>query len=84
MEIKIGKPKSASGKRTVPLNATAIAMIEDLHKESFGENTPLVCDEKGVYTKPVNFSKRYYRILKAAGIERKGLHSPCATPSQPT
>lgn len=27
------------------------------------------------YTKPVNFRKRYYRILKAAGIERKGLHS---------
>ena len=76
MEIKIGKPKSASSKRTVPLNATSIAMIEDLQKEAFlGENTPLVCDEKGGYTKPVNFRKRYYRILKAAGIERKGLHS---------
>ena len=76
MEIKIGKPKSASIKRTVPLNATAIAMIEDLHKEAFfGEDTPLVCNEKGSYTKSVNFRKRYYRILKAAGIERKGLHS---------
>lgn len=76
MEIKIGKPKSASGKRTVPLNATTIAMIEYLHKEAFfGEDTPLVCDEKGSYTKSVNFRKRYYRILKAVGIERKGLHS---------
>ena len=31
--------------------------------------------ENTVYTKPVNFRKRYYRKLKAAGIERKGLHS---------
>ena len=51
-------------------------MIEDLRKEIYyGENTPLVCDENGGYTKPVNLRKRFYRILKAAGIERKGLHS---------
>lgn len=75
-EIKIGKPKSTASKRTVPLNKTAIEMIEKLRKESyFGENTPLVADENGGYTKPVNFRKRYYRILKAAGIETKGLHS---------
>ena len=76
MKIKVGKPKSAASKRTVPLNSTAMDMIEDLRKEAyFGENTPIVCDEKGDYTKPVNFRKRYYRILKAAGIKRKGLHS---------
>ena len=75
-EIKIGKPKSATSKRTVPLNSTAIAMIEDLRKECyFGENTPLVSDENGDFTRPVNLRKRYYRILKAAGIEQKGLHS---------
>ena len=51
-------------------------MIEDLRKEFyFGPDTPLVCDENGDYTRPVNFRKRYYRILTAAGIERKGLHS---------
>lgn len=75
-EIKIGKPKSTASKRTVPLNKTAIEMIEELRKEAyFGENTPLVADENGGYTRPVNFRKRYYRILKAAGIEQKGLHS---------
>ena len=75
-EIKVGKPKSATSKRTVPLNKTAIEMIEDLRREAyFGENTPLVCDEKGGYTKPVNLRKRFYRILAAAGIEQKGLHS---------
>lgn len=76
-EIKIGKPKSTASKRTVPLNKTAIEMIEEeLRKEScFGENTPLVADEDGGYTQPVNFRKRYYRILKVAGIEQKGLHS---------
>ena len=51
-------------------------MIEALRKESyFGENTPLVCDHSGDFTRPVNFRKRYYKILKAAGIKRKGLHS---------
>ncbi len=75
-EIKIGKPKSAASMRTVPLNKTACEMVEELRKEYFfDENTPLVCDENGGYTRPVNFRKRYYRILKAAGIEQKGLHS---------
>ncbi len=62
--------------RTVPLNQTTVDMIEDLRKETyFGENSPLVSDENGDYTRPVNFRKRYYRILKVAGIETKGLHS---------
>ena len=52
-----------------------------MRKEAcFGEDTPLVPDEYGNYTRPVNFRKRYYRILaaagiEAAGIEKKGLHS---------
>ena len=73
---EVGKLKSATSKRSVPLNDTAIAMIQDLQKEAyFGENTPLVPDEHGNFTRPVNFRKRYYRILAAAGIEKKGLHS---------
>ena len=75
-EIKVGKTKSATSNRTVPLNQTAIDMIKDLREEMyFGEDTPLVCDENGDFTKPVNFRKRFYRILNAAGIETKGLHS---------
>ncbi len=75
-EVKVGKLKSATSKRDVPLNDTAIEMILDLRKELyFGENSPLIPDENGDFTKPVNFRKRYYRILKAAGIETKGLHS---------
>ena len=63
-------------KRDVPLNDAAIEAIKDLRQESyFGENTPLVCDHSGGFTRPVNFRKRYYKILKATGIERKGLHS---------
>lgn len=41
----------------------------------FGEDSPLIPDENGNFTKPVNFRKRFYRILKTAGIEIKGLHS---------
>ena len=75
-EVSIGKLKSASSVRDIPLNLTAIKMIEDLRNECyFGENTPLVCDENGDFTRPVNLRKRYYRILRAAKIEQKGLHS---------
>lgn len=75
--IKVGKLKTASSKRDVPLNKAAIAMVEDLRKEFyFGEDTPLVCDEHGEFTKPVNFRKRFLRILKAAHLpEYLSLHS---------
>ena len=67
-EVKTGKLKSASSKRDVPLNDTAIAMIQDLRAERYmGEDTPLVCDENGDFTRPVNFRKRYYRVLQATG-----------------
>ena len=75
-EVADGKLKSATSKRDIPLNDTAIEMIEDLRSEfCFGEDCPLIPDEHGEVTRPVNFRKRYYRILKAAGIEIKGLHS---------
>ena len=32
-------------------------------------------DEQGEVTRPVNFRKGFYRILKTSGIETKGLHS---------
>ena len=74
--IQIGKPKSKTSKRDVPLNDTAIAAIEELRKEFyFGEDTPLIPDENGNYTSPLNFRKRYYRILEAAGLEQRGLHT---------
>lgn len=34
-----------------------------------------MADGSGGCTKPVNLRKRFYRIIKAAGIEQKGLHS---------
>lgn len=73
---KVGKTKTKTSKRTVPLNNAAIDAIKELRKEyNYGEESPLICDEHGDYTKPVNFRKRFYRILKDAGIETKGLHS---------
>ncbi len=62
--MKVGKSKSASSKRDVPLNSTALAMIGDLRKERYySEDSPLICDEKGNHTRPVNLRKRFYRIL---------------------
>ena len=75
-EVKVGKLKTKTSKRDIPLNDTAIKMIMDLRKEFyFGEDSPLIPDKDGEVTRPVNFRKRFYRILEAAGIEQKGLHS---------
>ena len=73
-EVKIGKLKSTSSKRDVPLNQAAVDAILTLRAERyFGEDSPLISDEHGGYTRPVNFRKRYYRILEAAGLEQRGL-----------
>ena len=75
-EVKIGKLKSTSSKRDVPLNQAAVDAILTLRAERyFGEDSPLISDEHGGYTRPVNFRKRYYRILEAAGLEQRGLHA---------
>ena len=75
-EVKVGKLKSATSKRDIPLNDTAIKMIQELRKEFyFGEDSPLVCNENGGVTKPDVFRRRYHRLLEGAGIESKGLHS---------
>ena len=75
-EVKVGKLKSSTSKRDVPLNDTAVKMIRELREEFyFGEDSPLVCDEHGGVTKPDVFRRRYHRLLEGAGIESKGLHS---------
>lgn len=75
-EVVVGKLKTATSKRDIPLNDTAIKMIHRLREEIyFGEDTPLIPDENGDFTRPLNFRKRFYRILKASGIETKGLHA---------
>ena len=75
-EVKVGKLKSATSKRDIPLNDTAIKMIQELRKEFyFGEDSPLVCNENGGVTKPDVFRRRYHRLLEGGGIESKGLHS---------
>ena len=75
-EVKVGKLKSTASKRDIPLNDTAIKMIEELRQEFyFGEDSPLICDEHGNVTKPDVFRRRYHRLLEGAGIKSKGLHS---------
>ncbi len=75
-EVKVGKLKSATSKRDIPLNDMAVKMIEELRREFyFGEDSPLVCDEHGNFTNPERFRRRYHRLLEGAGIESKGLHS---------
>ena len=75
-EVKVGKLKSATSKRDIPLNDVAIQMIKELRQEFyFGEDSPLICDENGDFTKPDVFRRRFHRLLDGAGIESKGLHA---------
>ena len=76
IEVKVGKLKSATSKRDIPLNDVAIQMIKELRAEFyFGEDSPLICDENGDFTKPDVFRRRFHRLLGGAGIESKGLHA---------
>ena len=78
-ETKVGPPKSATSVRDVPLNDTAIEMINRLREEVYlGEDSPLIPNEKGDFIKPINLLRRFYRLHTAAGIpeeELKGLHA---------
>ena len=78
-ETKVGPPKSATSVRDVPLNDTAIEMINRLREEVYlGEDSPLIPNEKGNFIKPINLLRRFYRLQTAAGIpeeELKGLHA---------
>ena len=75
LEVQVGKLKSATSKRDIPLNDNATEMIKRLQEEVYlGEDAPLIPDENGNFTNPRNMRTRFQRILKAAGLEKKGLH----------
>lgn len=75
-EMVVGKLKSASSKRDVPLNDTAIQAIKEMREEIYlGEDFPLIPDITGNFLKPERFRRRYYRLLDGAGVEHRGLHS---------
>ncbi len=75
-EMVVGKLKSASSKRDVPLNDTAIQAIKEMREEIYlGEDFPLIHDKDGNFLKPERFRRRYYRLLDGAGVEHRGLHS---------
>lgn len=60
-ETKVGPPKSATSVRDVPLNDTAIEMINRLREEVYlGEDSPLIPNEKGEFIKPISLLRRFY------------------------
>jgi len=76
METVVGKLKSASSKRDVPLNDTAIQAIKEMREEIYlGEDFPLIPDISGEHLNPERFRRRYYRLLDGAGLEHRGMHS---------
>ena len=76
-EVTVGKLKSATSKRDVPLNDTAIEMIKDLRSEFyFGEDSPLIPDEHGEITRPVNFRKEILPYPQSSGHRNKRSSQP--------
>ena len=76
-EVTVGKLKSATSKRDVPLNDTAIEMIKDLRSEFyFGEDSPLIPDEHGEITRPVNFRKEILPYPQSSGHRNKRSPQP--------
>ena len=75
-EIIVGKLKTPSSKRAVPLNKTAIEMIRKLREDNyFGNDSPLIADKHGGFLHPSTFRARWYTLLDDANVPRKGLHS---------
>lgn len=75
-EIIVGKLKTASSKRAVPLNKTAIEMIRKIREDNyFGNDSPLIADKHGGFLYPSTFRARWYTLLDDANVPRKGLHS---------
>lgn len=76
LEVRVGKLKSSTSRRDVPLNDMAIEMIKSLQEEVYlGEDAPLIPDENGEFTNPRNMRNRFQRILKATGVRKEGLHA---------
>ena len=60
LEVKVGKLKSKTSRRDVPLNDKAIEMIRLLREEVYlGEDAPLIPDENGNFTNPRNMRARF-------------------------
>ena len=77
-EIIVGKLKTASSKRIVPLNETAIQAIIELRNERyFGEDAPLIPDADGrqLY-KTVEFKKTVLFHTRCGRNREKRLTQP--------
>lgn len=75
-ELIVGKLKTPSSKRAVPLNKAAIEMIRQLREEKyFGDDSPLIADKNGGFLRPSTIKSRWYSLLDDAKVPRKGLHS---------
>ncbi len=79
-EVKVGKPKSATSKRTVPLNRTAVEMIEDLRREAYFGEMRLLCATETAATQDRSTSARdTTESSRQQGLNRRDCIA-CGTP----
>lgn len=75
-EIIVQRPKTMKSIRKVPMNKTAQKAFDELKTLFYNgnENAPVV-NNKGQHLNPRSYTKRFYTVLKRAGIEQTGLHT---------
>lgn len=75
-EIIIQRPKTKNSIREIPLNQTARKAFDELKNLFYNgdDNTPVI-NIKGKHLNPRSYTKRFYTVLKRAGIEKTGLHT---------
>ena len=74
--VVTGAPKTARGRRTLPLNDTTIAMLKHTRSHTIASLTDrlVVVDEAGQPLKPEVYSDRFARLAKRAGLPPIRLH----------
>lgn len=73
-ELIYGTPKTYSGRRTIPLNSTAIEVIEKMISDHPLSDL-IVCNTLGNPIIPEKITRSFYRILDNIGLPRCGVHS---------
>lgn len=70
-KLYVGEPKSASGKRIIPLTPKLSALLREEKEKS---RSFYVVSSYGNFTEPRTIRYRYEKILKVAGIEHLHFH----------
>lgn len=78
--LVIQEPKTEKSKRIVPILDILLMFlrrhqIRMLEEGNYGKDKPVFCTQNGTYIHPRNLNRKYYELLKKAGIKDVNLHA---------